>query len=203
MKPRTVPTTPATFGAPTVLAPTALLALIAALVLTVRHDGYFTDGTGLFLRYAACWALFALALLALRKVPAAHVVPLLLAGALAVAMTGLVAPPRTSTDSYRYAWDGRVQSAGISPYDHAPQDPGPARLRDPWLFPTGAACAGPDRAPIPGGGPAPHCTRINRPAVHTIYPPVAEAYFLVVDRLSPREPDTSRSRSEPVSSPSA
>lgn len=77
------------------------------------------------------------------------------------------------------------QSAGISPYDHAPQDPGPSRLRDPWLFPTGAACAGPDRAPIPGGGPVPHCTRINRPAVHTIYPPVAEAYFLAVDRLSP------------------
>ncbi|MFE5859941.1 glycosyltransferase 87 family protein [Streptomyces virginiae] len=189
MKPRTVPTTPATFGAPTAfafLAPTALLALTAALVLTVRHDGYFTDGTGLFLRYAACWALFALALLVLRKVPTGHVVPLLLAGALAVAMTGLVAPPRTSTDSYRYAWDGRVQSAGISPYDHAPQDPGPARLRDPWLFPTGAACAGPDRAPIPGEGPVPHCTRINRPAVHTIYPPVAEAYFLAVDQLSPQ-----------------
>ncbi len=169
-----------------VLAVLALLAaLTAVLVLTVRHDGYHTDPAGLFGRYAACWALFALALLALRRVAGAHVLPLLLAGALAVTVTGLVAPPRTSTDSYRYAWDGRVQSAGISPYDHAPQDPAVARLRDPWLFPTGAACAGPDRAPIPGG-PVPHCTRINRPAVHTIYPPVAEAYFLVVDRLSPK-----------------
>ncbi|MFD7909598.1 glycosyltransferase 87 family protein [Streptomyces sp. NPDC059752] len=180
MKPRTVPPVP---PVPTAVA--ALVALTAVLVLTIRHDGYFNDAAGLFLRYAACWALFALALLALRRVPADRARPLLLAGALAVAATGLVAPPRTSTDSYRYAWDGRVQSAGISPYDHAPQDPGPARLRDPWLFPTGAECAGPDRAPLPGGGPVPHCTRINRPAVHTIYPPVAEAYFLAVDRLSP------------------
>ena len=32
---------------------------------------------------------------------------------------------------------------------------------------------------------APGCTRINRPIVHTIYPPVAEAYFLGVHYLSP------------------
>ncbi|MGW6985536.1 glycosyltransferase 87 family protein [Streptomyces sp. NPDC054932] len=189
MKPRTAPApTAARADAPvaaTALTAAALAALTAVLVLTVRHDGYFTDPAGLFCRYAACWVLFALALLALRRVPAAHVVPLLLAGALAVTATGLVAPPRTSTDSYRYAWDGRVQSAGVSPYDHAPQDPGPARLRDPWLFPTGAACAGPDLARIPGGGAVAHCTRINRPAVHTIYPPVAEAYFLAVDQLAP------------------
>ncbi|MFI7355503.1 glycosyltransferase 87 family protein [Streptomyces avidinii] len=191
MKPRTAPATAPAAGrvatagsAVTAVTALVLAALTAVLVLTVRHDGYFTDPAGLFGRYAACWALFALALLALRRVPVAHVLPLLLAGAVAVTVTGLVAPPRTSTDSYRYAWDGRVQSAGISPYDHAPQDPAVALLRDPWLFPAGAACAGPDRARIPGG-PVRHCTRINRPAVHTIYPPVAEAYFLAVDRLSP------------------
>ena len=33
---------------------------------------------------------------------------------------------------------------------------------------------------------APGCTRINRPIVHTIYPPVAEAYFLGVHYLSRR-----------------
>ncbi|MEU8840465.1 glycosyltransferase 87 family protein [Streptomyces roseus] len=164
----------------------ALGGLVAALVWTVRYDGNFTDPLGLSWRYAACWALFAVALLALRRVPGRLVVPLVLAGAFAVAATGLVAEPRTSTDSYRYAWDGRVQAAGVSPYDHAPQDPALARLRDPWLFPTGAAaCAGPDRARIPYTGQTPHCTRINRPSVHTIYPPVAEVYFLAVDRLSP------------------
>ncbi|MFD8795865.1 glycosyltransferase 87 family protein [Streptomyces vinaceus] len=172
---------------PVLLAPVlALCALVGALVWTIRYDGNFTDPAGLSWRYAACWALFALALLALRRVPARLVVAAVLAGAFAVAATGLVAEPRTSTDSYRYAWDGRVQSAGVSPYDHAPQDPALARLRDPWLFPVGAAaCSGPDRARIPYTGQVPHCTRINRPSVHTIYPPVAEAYFLAVDRLSP------------------
>uniref|UniRef100_A0AAU2K5G4 DUF2029 domain-containing protein n=1 Tax=Streptomyces sp. NBC_00049 TaxID=2903617 RepID=A0AAU2K5G4_9ACTN len=149
------------------------------------YGGYFSDPVGLFCWYAACWALFTVALLALRRVPARSVAWLIAAGAVAVAVTGLVGPPRTSTDSYRYAWDGRVQSAGISPYDHTPQDPALARLRDPWLFPAGAACDGPDLAAIPYTGDTPHCTRINRPAVQTIYPPVAEAYFLAVDRLSP------------------
>ncbi|KOU13850.1 hypothetical protein ADK52_38150 [Streptomyces sp. WM6372] len=184
---RTAPGPSAPAALPVLALPSlGLSALVAALVWTVRHDGNFTDPAGLSWRYAACWALFAVAVLALRRVPAALVVPLVLAGAVAVAATGLVAAPRTSTDAYRYAWDGRVQSAGVSPYDHAPQDPALGRLRDPWLFPTGAAaCTGPDRARIPYAGDTPHCTRINRPAVHTIYPPVAEAYFLAVDRLSP------------------
>ncbi|MER7956504.1 glycosyltransferase 87 family protein [Streptomyces sp. NPDC096030] len=169
----------------TALTATVLAALTTVLVLTIRYDGYFADPGGLFWRYAACWALFAGALVALRRVPSSHVLPLLAAGAIAVTVTGLAAPPRTSTDSYRYVWDGRVQSAGVSPYDHAPQDPALVPLRDSWLFPTGAACTGRDRARIPSPGPVPHCTRLNRPAVHTIYPPVAEAYFLTVDRLSP------------------
>ncbi|THA83013.1 glycosyltransferase family 87 protein [Streptomyces sp. A0592] len=162
-----------------------LAALAAALVLTVRHGGYFSDPVGLFWRYTACWALFAVALAALRRVPARRVAWLIGAGALAATVAGLFGPPRTSTDSYRYAWDGRVQSAGISPYDHTPQAPALARLRDPWLFPAGVACQGPDLAPIPHADGTSRCTRINRPAVHTIYPPVAEAYFLAVDRLSP------------------
>ncbi|MFE3560530.1 glycosyltransferase 87 family protein [Streptomyces sp. NPDC059193] len=171
----------------TVLASAALAALTASLFLTIRYDGSSTDPAGLFWWYAACWVLFAAGLLALRRVPAGSVVPMLLAGAVTVAVTGLVGPPRTSTDSYRYAWDGRVQSAGISPYDHTPQDPALAPLRDPWLFPTGAACADPYLAPVPHTGSTPHCTRINRPAVHTIYPPVAEAYFLAVDQLAPSD----------------
>ncbi|GGV13701.1 hypothetical protein GCM10010275_63620 [Streptomyces litmocidini] len=163
----------------------ALAALTTVLVLTLVHGGHFSDPVGLYWWYAACWVLFTATLLALRRVPARHVASLIAAGAVAVTVTGLVGPPRTSTDSYRYAWDGRVQSAGVSPYDHTPQDPALARLRDLWLFPTGAACEGPGLAPIPHTGGSPRCTRINRPAVHTIYPPVAEAYFLAVEQLSP------------------
>ncbi|WP_344194094.1 glycosyltransferase 87 family protein, partial [Acrocarpospora corrugata] len=125
--------------------------------------------------------LFAAAAWSLRGTPARQAAALVLAGGIAVAATGLLAPPRTSTDSYRYAWDGRVQAAGNSPYDHTPADPALTALRDPWLFPTGAACREPGRSPLPTGG----CTRLNRPAVHTIYPPVAEAYFLLVHTLSP------------------
>ncbi|MBF8189491.1 DUF2029 domain-containing protein [Nonomuraea sp. K274] len=127
--------------------------------------------------YAAAWALFGGAVWALRGVPGPVAGRLVLAGGLAVIATGLLGPPSTSTDSYRYAWDGRVQSAGLSPYDHAPADPALASLRDPWLFP---GCSEGHLYPIEGG-----CTRINRPTVHTIYPPLAEAYFWLVDRLSP------------------
>ncbi|MER5461410.1 glycosyltransferase 87 family protein [Streptomyces sp. NPDC002668] len=169
----------------TLTAGTLLAALTAVLALTIRKDGYIADPAGLCWWYAACWVLFAAAVFAVRRTPVRHAVVLVLAGGVAVAATGLLAPPRTSTDSYRYAWDGRVQAAGISPYDHAPADPALAGLRDDWLFPTGAACELPERVRIPGPTGEIHCTRLNRPQVHTIYPPVAEGYFLLVHALSP------------------
>ncbi len=162
-----------------------LAALTTSLALTVRRDSYYTDSVGLACWYGTCWLLFAAAVWCLRKVAVRHVVALILGGSVIVAATGLLAPPRTSSDSYRYAWDGRVQAAGISPYDHPPAGPALARLRDPWLFPKGAGCAGPERARIPGPAGEIHCTRINRPGVRTIYPPVAEGYFLLVHVLSP------------------
>ncbi|GAA3589269.1 hypothetical protein GCM10022419_084590 [Nonomuraea rosea] len=135
---------------------------------------------GLFWWYAAAWGLFGAAVWALRGVRGRLAGRLVLCGGLAVIATGLLGPPGTSTDSFRYAWDGRVQAAGLSPYDHAPADPELASLRDPWLFP---ACAQGHFYPAGGGT----CTRINRPTVHTVYPPLAEAYFLLVDRLSPAD----------------
>ncbi|MCX5386602.1 glycosyltransferase 87 family protein [Streptomyces sp. NBC_00083] len=165
----------------TVCTAVLLAALTTVLAFTVLKDGFRLDPAGLSWWYAAAWALFAVTAWSVRKVPARHRAALIVAGGIAVAATGLLAPPRTSTDAYRYAWDGRVQAAGISPYDYAPGDPRLARLRDPWLFPTSRAqCARPERARVDGG-----CTRLNRPAVHTIYPPVAEAYYLVVDEISP------------------
>ncbi|MCC3772705.1 glycosyltransferase 87 family protein, partial [Streptomyces sp. UNOC14_S4] len=170
-------------------APTVTSALLAALAVVlavaVRGDGYFTDPAALTGWYAVAWALFAAAAWSLRSVSARHVVPLVLAGSVAVAATGLLAEPRTSSDVYRYIWDGRVQAAGISPYDHVPADPALARLRDRGLFPEGAECERPERFRIaPDSGPV-TCTRINRPYVHTIYPPVAEGWFLLVHELSP------------------
>ncbi|MEV4506965.1 glycosyltransferase family 87 protein [Streptomyces klenkii] len=171
----------------------ALAALTAVLVLAVRSDAYVTDPAALAGWYAVAWALFGAAAWALRHVPARLVAPLVLAGSVAVAAAGLVAEPRTSSDVYRYVWDGRVQAAGVSPYDHVPGDPALSRLRDDWLFPRGAECERPERFGVAAAegrpGAAPHdtaaCTRINRPSVHTIYPPVAEGYFLLVHALSP------------------
>ncbi|MEV6207871.1 hypothetical protein [Kitasatospora sp. NPDC051914] len=154
----------------------ALTTLVAALALTVTVGGTLGDRTPLYGWYALDAALFALALVLLRRVPVRRAAPLVLAGSILVAAVGLLAPPRTSDDAYRYVWDGRVQAAGISPYAHTPDDPALVRLRDGGLFPAEDGCRGWDERRTADGD----CTRINRPAVHTAYPPVAEAWFLAV-----------------------
>src|SRR5580693_2104211 len=73
----------------------------------------------------------------------------------------LLFDPLLSSDIYRYVWDGRVQSAGINPYRYLPTDEALAFLRDGTIFP-----------------------HINRAATAvTIYPPVAQFFFLIVTRL--------------------
>jgi alpha-1,6-mannosyltransferase len=73
----------------------------------------------------------------------------------------LLFDPLLSSDIFRYVWDGRVQAAGINPYRYFPAHDAVAHLRDATIFPG-----------------------INRPdyAV-TIYPPVAEFFFLIVTRI--------------------
>ncbi|HET9685596.1 MAG TPA: glycosyltransferase family 87 protein, partial [Pseudolabrys sp.] len=73
----------------------------------------------------------------------------------------LLFDPLLSSDIFRYVWDGRIQAAGINPYRYFPAHDAVAHLRDATIFPE-----------------------INRPdyAV-TIYPPVAEFFFLIVTRI--------------------
>jgi hypothetical protein len=73
----------------------------------------------------------------------------------------LLFDPFLSSDIYRYVWDGRVQATGINPYRYFPAHEALASLRDATIFP-----------------------RINRAdfAV-TIYPPVAQFFFLLVTRI--------------------
>lgn len=74
----------------------------------------------------------------------------------------LFSTPYLSDDIYRYVWDGRVQAAGTNPYRYIPADEALAGLRDDKIYPN-----------------------INRrDTAHTIYPPVAEAVFLLVTRIS-------------------
>jgi hypothetical protein len=71
-------------------------------------------------------------------------------------------PPYLSDDIYRYIWDGRVQAAGINPYRYIPAEEPLAELRDEKIYP--------------------HINR--RETVRTIYPPIAQATFLLVTRIS-------------------
>jgi alpha-1,2-mannosyltransferase len=146
---------------------------------------------------ALLWVLFAVSVLALRGVRWRASVVLVLVGSLAIGVAAMAGPPNTSTDSARYAWDGIVQNAGISPYSYVPSDPALAELRTDWLFPapqTGAdgelECAGERIMTVaePGTGDV-VCTAINRATVPTIYPPMSEIAFAAVRLLTGPSPE--------------
>ncbi|MDJ0340875.1 glycosyltransferase family 87 protein [Streptomyces sp. H10-C2] len=167
-------------GVRTVCTSVLVAALTAVVAVTIRSGGSEARPQHLLYWYAAAWALFTAAVWAVRRIPVRAAVIVILVGSAALSVAALTGPPRTSSDMYRYAWDGRVQAAGISPYAYPPAAPQLAGLRDDWLFPPGPVCAAPDLRPV-----GPVCTRINRPSVNTIYPPVAEGWFLAVHALSP------------------
>jgi hypothetical protein len=133
------------------------------------------------------WAAFAVGAWLVMRLPVRAAVLLILAGGLAVQLSAGFGEPRSSDDLFRYIWDGRVQAAGIDPYRYAPAAAELVGLRDEFLWPQRAAWCVPPGAVDPDTGDAlvPGCTRINRPDVHTIYPPVAEAIVFVVHGLSP------------------
>jgi len=83
--------------------------------------------------------------------------PLIIGFAVAFRLVTLLPAPFMSSDIYRYAWDGVVQHAHISPYRYVPGDPALMFLRGPNqdLFD--------------------HINR--RDYAHTIYPPVAQLLF--------------------------
>jgi Glycosyltransferase family 87 len=134
---------------------------------------------------ATAWLAFLAAAWLLRKVPLRAAIGLILLGGIAVQLTAVSAPPKNSDDLYRYVWDGRVQAAGIDPYEYVPAARQLTGLRDEFLWhPHATYCITQSTmASNPGEDLAPGCTMINRPAVPTIYPPVAEAYFLGVHYL--------------------
>jgi alpha-1,2-mannosyltransferase len=138
------------------------------------------------------WLLLIAAVRSLRNVPRRRIGTVIMAGTLLLGLAAVSGPPGTSNDSARYAWDGMVQKAGISPYAYVPVDETLAAHRPAWLFrPGGTGPVGTTVCPAhlfstesvaasgyPSG--AGLCTAINRPHVPTIYPPGAEIYFFAV-----------------------
>lgn len=142
------------------------LVLAVATVVALRLGGLDQSRWPRAWWYVAQWSAFLLAAVAVRRVGSRHAVWLIVAGGALLQLLAVLWPPRTTDDFYRYIWDGRVQAHGIDPYRYAPIDPALAGLRDPWLFP----------------GPGDH-TVINHRSVPTIYPPVAQLFFLLVHLL--------------------
>lgn len=171
------------------IALTAVL-LAASTVLTaftVLNLGVYSDDDRPAMAWATytLWALFALSVWALRGVRGRAVTALVLIGCAVLGASAMAGPPNTSTDSARYAWDGIVQNAGISPYEYVPADAALAELRTDWLFPAPTVAADGSES-CDGerisktrevGTDDVLCTAINRPQVPTIYPPLAEMLF--------------------------
>lgn len=68
----------------------------------------------------------------------------------------LLLEPTLSDDAWRYLWEGTVWRAGFNPFEHAPDDPALAELRDAvWV-------------------------RVNHRAVPSVYPPLAQALFALL-----------------------
>ena len=87
---------------------------------------------------------------------------LIFAGALAMRLLLLPLPPLLSHDSWRYVWDARVTLHGYSPYVYAPADPLLSPLRDNLIF-----------------------VQSGFHNVPTIYPPGAQAIFVLSYLLAP------------------
>jgi hypothetical protein len=155
-----------------------LLAAGVALPSYVRLPGVGRASTPVWLGLA--WLAFAAGAWLIGRLAARVAVALIVLGGLALTLACAFTPPRSSDDLYRYLWDAQVQSAGVDPYRYPPAAAQLTGLRDGYLWPDNGAWCVTDHDGLVAG-----CTRINRPDVHTIYPPAAEALFVVVHGLSP------------------
>ncbi len=161
------------------------LSALAGLVLLVVRPSLNPAHVRPLPVIALAWIVFLTAAWLLRKAPRRTSVALILLGGIAIQLAAVSAGPQESDDLYRYIWDGRVQAAGIDPYAYVPTARQLVGLRDEFLWHPGAdhCLSAAYVSEHPAADLVAGCTLINRPAVPTIYPPVAEAYFLGVHYL--------------------
>ena len=165
------------------LAASAALTAFSVLAYDLFKPG--RDTVPLVICTSGLWLLFALAVVLLRGVRGRAVVVLILAGSVGIGAAAMVGPPNTSTDSARYAWDGIVATAGISPYAYTPADDRLDALRPDWLFPAPELTAAGDlvcvgeriQTALKSESDEILCSALNRTGVPTIYPPAAEIFF--------------------------
>lgn len=84
------------------------------------------------------------------------------AGGVAFRALLLGTPPGLSHDAYRYVWDAHLVAHGVSPYTHPVNDPALIPYRDGAIWPL-----------------------VNWRDAVTIYPPGAEAFYLLVNAVAP------------------
>jgi len=145
-----------------------LIAIGTGLFLFTKQLVREFDGYSMGFEAVAGWSLllYALAVLIVLTQPVnRYTFGIILTVAIGVRLVTLFPSPHLSSDIYRYAWDGVVQHAHISPYRYVPGDPALQFLRQPnqELFD--------------------HMNR--RDYAHTIYPPVAQMIFFAVTFISP------------------
>jgi hypothetical protein len=173
-----------------------LLAALCGLILLIARPGLDPAQAHPLRLVAGAWLVFCGAAWLVRGAPARLAAGLILTGGIALQVVALAGPPQNSSDLYRYIWDGRVQAAGIDPYLYAPDAAGVAGLRDSFVWsgtgPGHYADCVPSRpnSADPLDGRVAGCTKLNRPRVPTVYPPVAEAYFLAIQLAAPADDST-------------
>lgn len=164
-----------------------LLTIGVAAVVRVHRTSAFDHGSRAGLIFGALFVLYLAGAWSVSGLPTVWARWVTLAGAAAMQVVAFTAPPRYSDDLYRYVWDGRVQAAGIDPYRYVPTATRLAGLRaGSGLFPPTGRGLDPSHCVTAGPGITPGCTLLNRPLVHTIYPPVSEAYYFLVHWWGPR-----------------
>jgi len=170
----------------------ACLVILGGLTFLLTRPALYTGHIVRTPLVAAAFVAFGVAAWLVRKVALKTAVGLILVAGIAFQAIGCTAIPAHSTDMYRYMWDGQVQAAGIDPYVYPPASAALVPLREDYLWrpwEAGVAYKNPyilycPKSKASGLGPAfstvAGCTKMNRPNVPTIYPPVAEAWFTAV-----------------------
>ncbi len=105
---------------------------------------------------AFAWVLWKLSRASATPVATAKLLAVMFGAALVFRLTLLPLAPTSSSDAYRYLWEGLIQTRGVNPYSIAPDDAALSTLAETY---------------------AGVHTRINHADIPSIYPPTAQALF--------------------------